>query len=134
MTLTLVNCRMPDVPAELDAIGLAQLREVGRLFDGEDRAPELRLIDVASPTDDEGEAVDDGNLAARMLSVWEAHDGAAHRYDLWLHHGDSGCLFAKGTTEVRAVRSQFAWVTPDLAAPSELATAIDAAMDAVKGM
>lgn len=142
--MTLMSGRRPTGPETLSAIDLAQLRVAGRHFDGVDRAPELRFVTIPPPRneetidevaedgdDDDDDEWDDGNLAAHMLSVWEVHVDGEHRYDVWIHHGDNGTLFAAGTTEPLAGRVQSTWMTPDLMADSPYAEELDAAMHAV---
>ena len=133
MAFTLVRGRTPTDPAALSALELEQLRLTGRHFDGRDRPGALRLVDQPIPPEDLEEDIDwdDGNLAAHLLSAWEVHEDGVHRFDVWLHHADSGTLFVAGTTEVVAGRCQSQWMTPGLAGPWPHAEPLDAAMHAV---
>lgn len=129
--LYLKNQRHPSSHDQLSAIEQDQLRIAGLRFDGEDRSAESRFIERPAPAEEDDDADgdgvdwDDGNLGAHQLSVCEVHDDDGHRFDLWLHHVDSGCLFQAGTVELVAERCQFSWMEPGLTGPSALAEILD---------
>ncbi len=124
MRLRVAEHRAITSPDGLTALELDQLRAAGRLFDGEDRAPELRFVDTSeSGNDDEGCFATTG-----FLSVAKVYEGERHLYDLWRLDPDAATLFVAGTHDVVAGRCQSTWMTPDLMAPFEHAAALDKAM------
>lgn len=126
------NRHAPESADELMPLQLEQLYIVGKRFDGEDRSAELRFVDQPVEADDDDDDVwDDGNLAAHALQRWDVYVDGVHRYDLWVHHGDSGCLFVTGTTTDVAGRFQSTWLQPDAVTPFADADALDDAMLAV---
>ncbi len=131
--MELRNCRTPKSAEELTSLEREQLYIVGKSFDGQDRAAELRFVDqpLTPEMEDDGIDWDDGNLGAHLLSVWDVYVDGVHRYDLWVHHADSGNLFIAGTTEYIAGRCQSTWFQPDVITPYAEADALDRAMQAV---
>ena len=111
----------------LTQLELQQLRIAGQRFDGVDRPPELRFVEL-TPAD--GEDEDRGCFASTgFLSVSAVYDGDRHLYDLWQIDPDAACLFVAGTTEQVAGRCQSTWMTPDLMHPYQHAAALDQAMN-----
>jgi len=132
MTLQLSNVRAIAGADELSELDKAQLYQVGTHFDGVDRSAEDRFVDLPVTEEAEAEGIDwdDGNFKGQLLFVAEVHEDGVHRWDVWVHHADNGCLFEKGTAIVVAGRVQSQWMTPDLAAPHPLAELLDSALRA----
>jgi hypothetical protein len=130
MSLKIENVRIVEDAEGLSQLQLKQLYQVGVHFDGQDRSAENRFVNMPITPEAEAEGIDwdDGNFVGQLLHVAEVHEDGVHKYDLWVHHSDNGCLFTKGTTEVLAGRVQSQWMTPDLSKPHKLAAALDAAL------
>jgi hypothetical protein len=134
--LEFVDAATPRSPEQLDELARDQLRLVGIRFDGRDRSVESRFRDefFEDDDDDDDDKWDDGNLSAHCLVTWRVVEAGNPRYDVWLHHADSGCVFVHGTTTIVAERCQFQWMVPGLAGPSELAPALDEALDRAEAL
>ncbi len=136
LRLRIVAHRPVTSPEGLCALELEQLRVAGRLYDGVDRAPERRFVemprDCGDDEDEDEDGEDEGCFGLRgFLSVSRVHDDAdRHLYDLWRIDPDSATLFAAGTTEPVAGRCQSTWMTPDLMHPFDRAAVLDEAMKA----
>ena len=134
MTMQVVNVRPVNEAGGLSDLQREQLKHVGGHFDGQDRTAEQRFIDLPITPEAEADGIDwdDGNFTGQLLSVSEVHEDGMHKWDLWVHHADNGCLFVRGTTTCIAGRVQSNWMTPDAMKPHELGQALDAAMREAK--
>lgn len=136
MTWSIVDLRSVTSPDQLAPLELEQLRVAGQRFDGVDRAPELRFVElpVAQNNDDDDDDepdIDEGCFASSgMLAVAKVYVDGTHRYDLWRIDPDAASLFVVGTTEVVAGRCQSTWMTPDLMDAYPDAEGLDEAMHA----
>jgi hypothetical protein len=133
MPWRIVDLRSVTSAEGLTPLELAQLRVAGWLYDGVDRAPELRFVElpVGPEHDEDGDGHDHGCLGATgFLSASKVYDGDHHRYDLWVIDPDSAALFTAGTSDPVAGRCQSSWMTVDLLHPYEHAAALDQAMHA----
>ncbi|CAN5668875.1 hypothetical protein BH09MYX1_BH09MYX1_64480 [soil metagenome] len=134
MTIRLVNLRQVGSAFGMTDVQRAQLEHAGGHFDGQARTAEQRFVDMPIPPEDEAIGIDwdDGNLGIHLLYSAEVHRDGVYEWDLWCHHSDAGCLFLKGTATCVAGRVQFSWMNPELNAPHEHATELNAAMDEAK--
>lgn len=98
----------------------AQLRQAGKLWDGEDLPAEDRL---APGGPDENET-----SFAGFCDLWKIVDGEQHVYDAWLYMVDSGAIFRAGTTDEVAGVIQFGLECED----PDLRLALGMAMVAAK--
>lgn len=132
MAWSIVDIRPVTSADQLTHLELEQLRVAGQQYDGQDRAPELRFVELpVAPTDDDDEPTDEGCFALTgFLSVAKVHVDGTHRYDLWRIDPDAASLFVAGTTDVVAGRCQSTWMTPDLLESFPDAHALDDAMKA----
>jgi hypothetical protein len=105
---------------ELTAVEREQLRQAGKLYDGEDLTAAERLGDA-------GDEVDEEQSFAGFVHLWRVVDGAEHRYDAWLYQVDSGTIFRAGTTDVAAEIIQFGLEAHSAEARRELGPALVAA-------
>ena len=127
----IVDLRTITSPAGLTPLELEQLRLAGQHYDGVDRAPELRFIElpVTPENDPDGMGYDGGCLSLTgFLSLSRVHVDKALRFDLWCIDPDAASLFIAGTTELVAGRCQSSWMTPDLKQPFADCAALDRAM------
>lgn len=90
--LVFVAQESPRAASELDVLGREQLVIASERYDGSKRS--IEAIFAARP-DDEG-------LVMRTVERWTITRGGVPAYDAWLAMGDSGTIFAHGTTRVVA--------------------------------
>ena len=129
----IVDLRAITSPDGLTPLELEQLHIAGKHYDGVDRAPELRFIElpVTPENDPDGMGYDGGCLTLTgFLSLSRVYVDTALRFDLWCLDPDAASLFVAGTTEIVAGRCQSSWMTPDLRQSFADAAALDAAMKA----
>ena len=135
MTWQIVDVRAVTSTNGLSPLDLEQLRIAGQHYDGVDRAPELRFVELP-PTpenDPDGMGYDGGCLVLTgFLSLSRVLVDGVLRFDLWRLDPDAASLFSAGTTEIVAGRCQSSWMTPDLRQPFSDAAALDEAMHAAK--
>ncbi len=82
----------------LDAVGRAQLQEAGKRYDGDE-------LPAADRLGADGEDELEGQLY--RCTFWTVMGDGVPRFDAWFYMGDSGTIFATGTTEVVAEIIQF---------------------------
>ena len=86
MTWRIVELRAITAPDGLTPLELAQLRKAGQHYDGVDRAPELRFVELplTPKTDPDGMGYDTGCLLfSGLLSLSRVHVDDVLRFDLW---------------------------------------------------
>jgi hypothetical protein len=130
---SIVDIRPVTSADQLTPLELDQLRVAGQKFDGEDRPPELRFVELPVAANEDGSESDEdaGCFALTgFLAVAKVYVDGTHRYDLWQIDPDAASLLLAGTTEVVAGRCQSTWMTPDLLDSYPDADALDEAMKA----
>jgi hypothetical protein len=90
-----INLRRPTRLDDFSPPQRDQLAVCARLYFG---GPEVPLAERFPSDEDEG----DPERSFAYFELWDVEVDSAHRYDAVLYNGDSGTVFAAGTTEVVA--------------------------------
>jgi hypothetical protein len=116
MILRFVDKREISDLSQLTEVQRAQLRLVGRYYDGQDLDPGERL---AGERAEESEASFLG-----FCSLWRVVEGEREAYDAWFVNVDSGTFFRANTTEKVAAIIQFGLECEDPVLEAELGPAM----------
>jgi hypothetical protein len=95
MPIRFTNLRQPTRLDEFNETQRRQLEVCASLYFCGDKPLEYRF------------GPDDGRERFCLFELWDVEQDGEHKYDPVLYNGDSGTVFARGTTEVVAEMIQF---------------------------
>lgn len=95
MPLRFTNLRQPTRLEDFNATQRKQLEVCARLYFCGEQPLEYRF------------GPDDGRERFLIFELWDVEQDGEHKYDAFLYNGDSGTVFAHGTTDVVAEMIQF---------------------------